>query len=196
MKLFLALCLFATPALAGGPKNPGPEPGQEAPAFSLVAHDGSTHTLAQYKGKVVVLEWTNPECPFVVRHYQAATMKTLAEKYKGKEVVWLAVNSSHFANVEANKKFVEAEKLAYAVLDDSKGEVGHAYGARTTPDMFVIDPQGKVAYRGAIDNDPSGDKSAEAKINYVDQSVPAVLGQTPLATPRTQPYGCSVKYGS
>jgi len=196
MKMLLAVFLLPTLALAKGPATPGPEPGQPAPAFSLQAQDGTTHTLAQYLGKVVVLEWTNPECPFVQRHYQAATMKTLAEKYKGKEVVWLAINSTNFATLETNKQFVEAQKLSYAVLDDHAGTVGNAYGARTTPDMFVVDPEGKVAYRGAIDNDPFGDKAADAKLNYVDQAVPAIIGKSPVAVPRTEPYGCSVKYGT
>lgn len=193
----LLFALLALPALAvAGPNTTGPEPGQAAPDFALVDHVGKTHKLSDYKGKVVVLEWTNPECPFVVRHYKAKTMKTLADQYKGKEVVWLAINSSHFANPTVNKKFVDDEKLTYAVLDDAKGTVGHAYGARTTPDMFVVDPAGKIAYRGAIDNDPFGDKKAAEKVNYIGAALPAVIGKTALATPRTKPYGCSVKYAA
>ncbi|MEZ4471333.1 MAG: redoxin domain-containing protein [bacterium] len=188
----VAALLLPALALAGGPRTPGPEPGQEAPAFSLAGSDGKVHTLAEQKGKVVVLEWVNPDCPFVKRHYQARTMKTLAEKFAGKEVVWLAINSTHYADQAANKAFVAAEGLSYAVLDDHDGAVGHLYGARTTPDMFVVDPDGKVAYRGAIDDDPFGDKAE--KVNYVDAAVPAVLAKSAVAMARTQPYGCSVKY--
>ncbi|MCB9548727.1 MAG: redoxin domain-containing protein [Myxococcales bacterium] len=188
----LSLLLSPALALAAGPRTPGPEPGQEAPAFSLTGSDGKVHTLAEQKGKVVVLEWVNPDCPFVKRHYQAKTMKTLSEKFAGKEVVWLAINSTHYADQAANKAFVAAESLAYAVLDDHDGAVGHQYGARTTPDMFVVDPEGKVAYRGAIDDDPFGDKAE--KVNYVDAAVPAVLAKSAVAMARTQPYGCSVKY--
>ncbi|MGK0359636.1 MAG: peroxiredoxin [Bradymonadia bacterium] len=196
MRMLLALCL-SLPALAvAGPTSEGPKPGDAAPDFALVDHTGKTHKLADYKGKVVVLEWTNPECPFVVRHYKAKTMTTLAQKYAGKEIVWLAVNSSHFANPAINKAFVEKEKLTYAVLDDAKGAVGNAYGARTTPDMFVVDPAGKIAYRGAIDNDPFGDKPAAEKVNYIDVAVPAVFAKGKVALPQTKPYGCSVKYAS
>lgn len=193
MRLILAALLLPTLAFAG-PKTEGPAPGQAAPDFTLKDHTGTEHKLSAYKGKVVVLEWTNPECPFVVRHYREKTMKTLAEQYAGKDVVWLAVNSSHFATQETNKAFVDKEQLKYAVLDDAKGEVGHAYGARTTPDMFVVDPAGLVAYRGAIDNDPFGDKKAEEKVNYVGVAIPAVMAKGKIATPKTKPYGCSVKY--
>lgn len=193
MRFILAALLLPTLAFAG-PKTEGPAPGEAAPAFSLKDHTGKAHTLADYKGKVVVLEWTNPECPFVVRHYREKTMKTLSEQYAGKDVVWLAVNSSHFANAAVNKAFVEKEGLKYAVLDDASGSVGHAYGARTTPDMYVIDPAGKIAYRGAIDNDPFGDKKAAEKVNYVGAALPAVIGKSAVATARTKPYGCSVKY--
>lgn len=196
MRTLLALCLLFPAVALAGPTSEGPKPGEAAPAFSLVDHAGKTHTLADYKGKVVVLEWTNPECPFVVRHYQAKTMSTLAQKYAGKEVVWLAVNSSHFANPTVNKAFVEKEKLTYAVLDDAKGTVGNAYGARTTPDMYVVDPAGNIAYRGAIDNDPFGDKKAEEKVNYIDATVPVVFAKGTVALPQTKPYGCSVKYAS
>jgi peroxiredoxin len=196
MRLLLPLLLALPVAAFAGPDTTGPEPGQAAPEFALADHTGKTHKLSDYKGKVVVLEWTNPECPFVVRHYKAQTMKTLAEQYKGKEVVWLAINSSHFATQATNKKFVDDEKLTYAVLDDAKGTVGHAYGARTTPDMYVVDPAGKIAYRGAIDNDPFGDKSAADKINYIGAALPAVIGKAAPKTPRTKPYGCSVKYAA
>ncbi len=189
--LALALAL-AAPALAGTPKTDGPAIGAPAPAFSLVDHAGKAHTLADYAGKVVVLEWTNPTCPFVVRHYRKDTMETLARAYDGKPVVWLAINSTHFADAAANAAWVKAEGLPFPVLDDHSGATGHAYGARTSPDMFVIDPAGKVIYRGAIDDDPFGDKASP--LNYVKAAVDAHLAGRPIDPSRTKPYGCSVKY--
>ena len=189
----LCLCL-AAPALAGGPKTEGPRPGEAAPAFSLTDQDGKAHQLKDFLGKVVVLEWTNPECPFVVRHYRKDTMEALAKKYAGKDVVWLAINSSHFANNAVNKKWAEAERLPFKVLDDHTGATGHAYGARTTPDMYVIDPAGKIAYRGAIDDDPYGDKASPK--NFVDTALMQHFSGKPVGEARTKPYGCSVKYAS
>jgi peroxiredoxin len=170
----------------------GPKPGDVAPDFSLSAHDGKVVKLADLKGKVVVLEWTNPGCPFVVRHYKADTMENLEKTWKGKAVVWLAINSSHFADAAANTAFVEAEKLAYPVLDDHAGTVGQAYGARTTPDMYVIAPDGKLAYRGAIDDNPFGDK-ADAQ-NLVDNALKAHFAGKAPDPNLTKPYGCSIKY--
>lgn len=166
--------------------------GAKAPEFALPDASGTTHTLSQYSGKIVVLEWTNPTCPFVKRHYKAATMKKLAEKYATKDVVWLAIDSSHFVKAADVKKWQEEQKLSYPTLLDPTGAVGHAYGAKTTPHMFVIAKDGTVAYAGAIDDDPRGEK-ADAR-NYVDEALTKLLaGQQPEVT-NTQPYGCSVKY--
>ena len=118
-------------------------------------------------------------------------MKTLAAKY-GERVTWLAINSSHFATVADNAAFVKEKALPYRVLDDHAGQVGKAYGARTTPDMFVSDPAGKVAFRGAIDDDPYGEKPAPT--NHVDQSLAALLGGKPVPVSMNAPYGCTVKY--
>jgi peroxiredoxin len=184
----MAVALLVAPALAGELK-----PGDMAPAFTLKNADGKDVSLTDYKGKVVVLEWTNPECPFVVRHYKAHTMTDLAAKWAAKEVVWLAINSSHHLNVDHNMAFVKAEKLPYPVLSDQSGEVGKAYGAKTTPHMFVVGADGKILYAGAIDDDKKGDMAN--KTNYVDAALTAITSGKAVAQAATTPYGCSVKYG-
>lgn len=189
----LAAALLAAPAAsAEEQKRGGPDPGQPAPDFTLKDHEGKDVKLSDLKGQVVVLEWTNPQCPFVKRHYEAGTMKTLAAEFAGKNVKWLAIDSSHFVTVAENKKWADEKQLPYPVLDDHEGKVGAAYGARTTPDMFVIDAEGKVAYRGAIDDDPYGENKAPK--NYVRAAVEAVLAGKAAAEPETRPYGCTVKY--
>lgn len=184
----LALVISASAGLSIGAVDVG----EKAPDFALPDANGTTHTLSQYGGKIVVLEWTNPTCPFVKRHYKAGTMQKLAEKYSAKNVVWLAVDSSHFATAEAAKTWQKEEKFSYPVLLDPSGTVGQAYGAKTTPHIFIVDQQGSVAYAGAIDDDPRGEK-AEPR-NYVDEALAALTsGKQPEVT-NTQPYGCSVKY--
>jgi peroxiredoxin len=169
--------------------------GQPAPNFTLKDLDGREHTLAELKGKVVVLEWTNHECPFVKRtHGKDATVNRVAAKFKDKPVVWLGVNSSHFAEAKADalRKWANESDLAFPILLDASGEVGVQYGAKTTPHLFVIDQQGTLAYAGALDNDPFGKE--ERKVNYVEQAVSALLNGSTVATASTKPYGCSVKY--
>lgn len=171
------------------------EIGKPAPDFTLVDLVGKKHTLADLKGNVVVLEWTNHTCPFVKRHQgtQKTMQKTLA-KFRGKPVKWLTIDSSYFCQkkVEDIKAWVRANDIVSPILLDPVGQVGHRYGARTTPHMFVIDPNGVLAYSGAIDDDPYGDK--QAKRNYVEEAVDALLiGSTPESA-TTKPYGCSVKY--
>ena len=119
-------------------------------------------------------------------------MENLADKYKSKDVVWLAINSSSSATNEIDKKTVETFSLSYPVLNDSAGSVGRAYGAKTTPHMFIIDKEGKLAYKGGIDNDPQGTKAN--RTNYVAQALDELLAGKPVSTPETKPYGCSVKY--
>lgn len=169
--------------------------GQPAPDFKLKDLDGREHTLSALKGKVVVLEWTNHECPFVKRtHGPDTTVNRVAAKFKGKPVVWLAVNSSHFAEAKADalREWVKDSQLPYPILLDASGEVGQQYGAKTTPHLFVIDQQGTLAYAGALDNDPFGKE--ERKVNYVEQAVTALLNGSTVAAATTKPYGCSVKY--
>jgi peroxiredoxin len=167
--------------------------GAAAPGFTLTDQTGKAINLADYSGSVVVLEWINPDCPFVQRHAQAKTMATLAKKFGDQGVVWLGINSTNYMNGDSNRKWVEANGLPYAVLDDHSGEVGRAYAARTTPHMFVIDKNGTLAYQGAIDDDQSGAKGGAAA-NYVDAALSDLLAGKPVRTPQTKPYGCSVKY--
>ncbi len=166
--------------------------GVAAPDFGLPDHEGKPVRLSDLRGKIVVLEWINPSCPFVKRHYKAGTMKALAEKYADKGVVWLAVNSTKSYDTAKNKAFAEKHKLPFAVLNDQPGDVGRAYGARTTPDMRVIDAKGTIVYSGAIDDDPRGKK--DDATNYVAAAIEDLLAKRKVATPKTKPYGCSVKY--
>ena len=168
-------------------------PGQPAPAFAGKDQDGKPVDLAAYKGKIVVLEWTNPECPFVKRHYDADTMTTLAEQWKGKEVVWIAVDSTNFATDASDQAWRKEHEIPYPIVGDRSGEIGTSYAAKTTPHMFVIDPNGTVVYQGAIDDDPSGDSDGKAT-NYVAAALEDVSAGKPVRTAETKPYGCSVKY--
>lgn len=169
------------------------EVGSKAPDFTLTNYDGNTVSLADYKGKIIVLEWFNYECPFVRYHYEKAkTMIELPDKYKDRGVVWLAINSTKHLTTEGNKEFAEKFKLGYPILDDRSGKVGHLYGARTTPHMFIIDAKGNIAYNGAIDNSPMGKE--ENVINYVDKALAELTAGKEVSTANTKPYGCSVKY--
>lgn len=168
--------------------------GVAAPGFSLEDQTGKKVSLSDFSGKkIVVLEWINPDCPYVQRHYKAATMKSLAEKYKDKGVVWLAINTTHYMNKETNQKWITDYQLPYQILDDHEGTVGRLYGAKTTPHMFIIDKSGKLVYQGAIDDDPRGNKG-ENKVNYVAKALDELLAGKPISMPETKPYGCSVKY--
>jgi peroxiredoxin len=167
--------------------------GQPAPGFTLKDQDGAEVDLARLRGKIVVLEWTNPDCPFAQRHAEAKTMSTLADRYRGKGVVWLGVDSTSYLDAARDRTWRSEHKLPYPVLDDHKGTVGTAYGAKTTPHMFVIDGTGTVVYEGAIDDDATGDKGKQAR-NYVAEALDEVTGGQPVKLAETKPYGCSVKY--
>jgi peroxiredoxin/soluble cytochrome b562 len=170
--------------------------GKQAPDFELNSFDGRNVKLSNYKGRIVVLEWMNPECPFSRYHYETTpTMANLAKKYKDKEVVWLAVNSTNNTTPEANRDFAQKHKLPYPILDDRSGQVGRLYGARNTPHVFVIDKAGMIAYEGAIDNAPLGKQEPGAgTVNYVDKAVSELLAGQNVSLPNTPPYGCTVKY--
>jgi len=162
--------------------------------FSLLDQNGKVVSLSDYRGKFVVLEWTNPQCPFVQRHYRpdTMTMVKLAKAYKEKGVVWLAINSTNFLTQQDNKEWADSKQLPYPVLDDHEGDVGRLYGATNTPHMFVLDKQGKVVYQGAIDNNGSG--TQRQPVNYVAAVLDDLLaGDTPSYV-KTKPYGCTVKY--
>ncbi|MGB7160615.1 MAG: thioredoxin family protein [Tepidisphaeraceae bacterium] len=173
----------------------GAQVGDVAPEFSLKDQDGKTVDLASLKGKTVVLEWFNQQCPYVVKHYKTTkTMNTTAEKYKDKDVVWLAINTTG-KSAEENKETAQAWGINHPILNDTTTSVAQAYGAKTTPHMYVIDKEGKLVYKGAIDDDPSdsaakGDKA----VNYVAKALDEVLAGKPVSTTETKAYGCGVKY--
>ena len=171
--------------------------GQPAPAFSLPDLDGKTHSLADLRGKVVVLEWMNPNCPFSRRHSDAKTMTSTASRHP--EVVWLAINSTakghqDYLEPAAYKAFLQKHGIAYPVLYDTSGATGHAYGADTTPDMYIIDAKGTLIYAGAIDDDPRGSKGAAARSNLVEAALSQHAKGETIANASNRSYGCSVKY--
>ena len=197
--LVLTLALTLTPALAGSALA-GVGPGDAAPDFTLQDTAGNEHTLATYlaDGKIVVLEWFNPDCPFIVKHHQ--NHKTMNESFaevKDQGVVWLAINSGAAGQqghgLERNQKAVKDYGLPFPLLLDPSGDVGRSYGAKTTPHMFIVTPDGKVAYTGAIDDDRSAGKPGQT--NHVLAALHQILGKQPVAVAETRPYGCSVKYG-
>ena len=178
----------------------GASNGEMAPDFNLSGSPKGAK-LKDMRGKYVVLEWYNEGCPFVRKHYDSNNMQALQEKYQGK-VAWLSVNSSaknrqgYLADSSAAKGTYSKEQMkALSLLLDSDGSVGKAYGAKTTPHMFIIDPKGKIAYQGAIDSISSA-SSADIKkaTNYVDQALGQALAGRKIAMAKTKPYGCSVKY--
>jgi peroxiredoxin len=187
----------ADPGAAAGPAQIG----APAPDFTLQDLDGKTVSLSQFRGKLVVLEWFNPGCPFVRNSHTTGSLKGLAEKHAGDGVVWLAVNSGgpgkQGAGVEANREGVAQFGMKHPVLIDESGKVGQLYGAERTPHMYVIDPQGVLVYKGAIDNSPDGEgQSPEGGklVNYVDGAIGAIRSGAKVAPAETKAYGCSVKY--
>lgn len=174
--------------------------GDAAPDFFLKDITGKTVKLSDLKGKTVVLEWTNPGCPFVVGHYANGNMQAVQAKYTAKGVVWLTINSTNASHKDAKspeefqKVFTEWKSSASANLLDGDGSVGQTYGAKTTPHMFIISANGTLAYNGAIDDDRSVNGGANAKINYVSAALDEVLAGKAIETSVTKPYGCSVKY--
>ena len=173
--------------------------GSPAPSFTLKDTDGKTVNLSDYKGKTVVLEWFNPNCPFVVgAHGKDGALHDMGAKVVADGVVWLAINSSaagkEGSGLELNKKTREEWKIGYPVLLDESGDVGRAYGAKSTPHMFVIDQKGVLVYRGALDNAPMGRLDGDKKINYVEAALADLKAGKPIATKETKSYGCSVKY--
>ncbi|MCS7054332.1 MAG: thioredoxin family protein [Ignavibacterium sp.] len=173
----------------------------KAPDFKLKDSYGKEYSLNEFKGKTVVLEWINYDCPFVKKHYDSKNMQQLQEKYTQKGVVWLAICSSakgkqgHFTNDEINKRSKEHGAKFTAYLIDEDGTVGKMYGAKTTPHMFIINSDGKLVYAGAIDDIKSTDKEDVKKANnYVSKALDEILSGKEVSTKTTTPYGCSVKY--
>jgi peroxiredoxin len=177
--------------------------GSPAPDFTLSDLDGHPVTLSSFKGKTVVLEWFNPGCPFVRKAHTVGSLKDTPARAIAQGVVWLAVNSAapgkQGAGADANRGVAGDYGMKYPVLLDEAGAVGHAYGATNTPNMFVIDPQGTLVYRGAIDNSPDaeGQSPTDGKlVNYVDEALGALKAHQPVKVPETKAYGCGVKYAN
>lgn len=177
------------------------ETGARAPAFSVVDANGATRTLAEFRGRTVVLEWTNHGCPYVRKHYDAGNMQNLQGEATDNDVVWLQVISSapgeqgYLDGAGARARVQTDNAHPTATLLDASGAMGHAYGARNTPHMFVINADGVLVYQGAIDNRPSARPSTlEGAQNYVREALADIAAGRPVRTAETTPYGCSVKY--
>jgi peroxiredoxin len=197
VRSLLTLALLMT----GGLLNAAPAIGKAAPEFNAADSYGKAHALSQYRGKWVVLEWLNHDCPYVRKHYNGDAMQALQKKYAGQGVIWLSVVSSapgkqgHFPNERANQLTKEKNAAPHAVLVDSAGTMGRAYDARTTPHMFVIDPAGNIVYMGGIDDKPTA-KAADLQTArpHVDIALQEAMAGKPVSVPTSQPYGCNVKY--
>jgi peroxiredoxin len=174
---------------------------ETAPDFKLKDSNGKEHSLSDFKGKIVVLEWINFECPFVKKHYDSKNMQSLQEKYTAKGVIWLAICSSapgkqgNFSSEEINKRSKDHNTKFTAYLIDEDGKVGKMYGAKTTPHMFIIDKDGKLVYAGGIDDKASTDvEDVKTAKNYVSAALDELLNGKQVTTQSSTPYGCSVKY--
>ena len=177
------------------------EIGKPAPSFTGTDTDGKSHQLSDFKGKTVVLEWSNHECPFVVKHYESGNMQKLQKEATNNEVVWLTIVSSaegkqgNTTPEEAKKIMTEQGVHSTARILDPSGEIGKLYGAKTTPHMFIIDKEGNLAYEGAIDSDSSFKQEAIAgATNYVSAALGDLQSGESVKMASTKPYGCSVKY--
>ena len=199
-KLFLTLAAALSVA---GTAHAQPEIGQPAPDFTATDTKGVSHSLADFRGQTVVLEWTNHDCPYVKKHYDTGNMQALQKDATGDGVVWLSIISSapgkqgYLSAEEADALTAERDAAPTAVLFDPEGTVGKAYGARTTPHMFVIDPEGTLVYMGGIDDRPTSSKAdVEGARNYVREALTAVGNGQEVPQSTSRPYGCSVKYKS
>ena len=194
--LVAALLAAAPPVLAA-------DIGLPAPEFALKDLDGKVHKLSDYRGKTVVLEWFNPGCPYVVTAHTKGSLVDLAQKQSKDGVVWLAVNSGapgkQGHGVETNRAAAKAWSMAYPILVDESGSVGKAYGATNTPHMFVVSKDGKLVYKGAIDNSPDAERGSPqggVLVEYVSATVEDLAAGRPVRTPQTRAYGCGVKYAN
>ena len=175
--------------------------GESAPDSTGTDSNGKTHKLSEYKGKYVVLEWTNQGCPYTKKHYESGNMEKLQKDWTGKGVVWLTMLSSApgnqgYVTADQENEYLNRNHAApTAAILDASGTIGHLYGAKTTPHMFVIDPRGKLIYDGAIDNKPTPDASdIPSATNYVSSALEESMAGKQVSVPTSRPYGCSVKY--
>lgn len=190
-----------TLALVGSPAQATPTVGQPAPDFTATDSNGVSQRLSAQRGSIVVLEWTNHDCPFVRKHYDTNNMQALQKEAKTQNVVWWSVissapgNQGYVSPAEANALTARRNAEPAAVLLDTEGKVGRLYGARTTPHLYIIDPQGKLVYMGGIDDNPSANPAdVKTATNYVRVALAALKNGQPVNPASTRPYGCSVKY--
>jgi peroxiredoxin len=199
-RTFLSIAVLAAAPLPAAFAQANP--GQPAPAFTLTDLDGRKVSLTDLRGKYVVLEWTNPACPFVQKHYGSGNMQSLQQRFTADGVAWLTINStaashSEYLKPDEQKAWLRQQGAAATIAAlDADGKVGRAYGAKTTPHMYVIDPKGTLVYAGAIDDKRSANP-ADVKIanNFVVQAFAELRAGKPLSTPSTPAYGCTIKYG-
>jgi peroxiredoxin len=171
--------------------------GQPAPAFTATDASGKAVNLADYKGKYVVLEWTNPECPFVQKHYDSGNMPATQKQAAAKGVTWLSIQTGAADKAELQAWQKAKTAVPTATLLDADAKVARAYRAKTTPHMYIVDPQGKLVYAGAIDSKPTANPAdVKTATNYVNQALGEALAGKPVSQPSTTAYGCSVKYPS
>jgi hypothetical protein len=197
----IAIAAAVAPIFAATQAVAAASVGQPAPDFTLTDTSGKPVRLSDFKGKHVVLEWTNPGCPFVVKHYGSANMQTLQKESVSKGVVWLSINSTedghsdYLAPAQLARWMTEQKASPTVMLMDENGTAGKAYGARTTPHMYMVNPQGVLIYAGGIDSIPSARKDdIKTATNYVRQGLNEALAGKPLSVSSSRPYGCSVKY--
>ena len=191
---FVAAVVFTLSAFAARVGDPAPD-------FTGTDSHGQTHKLSDYRGKFVVLEWTNNGCPFTQKHYNSGNMQDLQKEWTAKGVVWLTILSSaqgeqgYMTADQENAYIAKVHADPTAAILDPSGAIGREYSARTTPHMFVIDPSGKLIYAGAIDDHPTPDPGdIKVSKNYVSEALTEAMSGKPVATSSTRPYGCSVKY--
>ncbi len=190
-----AAVILAASATAMAGEGKSVKIGDPAPNFTLTDTDGKKRSLSEYMGKIVVLEWTNTDCPVVQRCYKKNIIQETVGHVKklDKDVVWLAINSTNYTNNEQNATWIKRYDLSYPILLDIDGTVGHAYDARRTPHMFVIDRKGVLRYHGALDSAQDRPKP-DKPVNYVVNAVHQLVGGETVAPYYMKPYGCSVKY--
>lgn len=201
MKALWLTTTFAVSIVASSYAFSAAKVGEPAPDFTLMDSQGKTQQLSRFSGKTVVLEWTNPECPFVKKHYNSHNMQKQQNDAISKGIVWLTINSAvkgkqgYLEPAEANSIETKWGAMPTAYLFDRDGKAGHLFGAKTTPHLYIVDSNGMLRYNGAIDSIPSTEEADIAKATpYVTQALNELASGKPISTTTTQPYGCNIKY--